>query len=158
MSNGRVARDFIEKTSTDLRTLFRTGEGWVPASCLLGVANLYDGIMTIERLRMRTPDTTLVGSGEADFAAGRLDMTIKADSAGSRIFALDMPICIAGDFKKTKRSACVGVASRGGSWRRRGTGTLSDPDAHRQQSLPGKLSPMPVAKALGLTIPPTLRL
>ena len=99
MTNGRVTRDFIEKASTDLRVLFRTSEGWVTASCLLGVIELRDGIATIAQLRMRTPDTTLVGSGEADLAAERLDMTIKADSAGSRIFALDVPLRIAGDFK-----------------------------------------------------------
>jgi hypothetical protein len=31
--------------------------------------------------------------------AGRFDMTIKADSAGSRIFALDVPLHIAGDLR-----------------------------------------------------------
>jgi AsmA family protein len=111
MSDGQVARDFIEKASTDLRALFRTGEGWVPASCLLGVVELRDGVATIVQLRMRTPDTTLVGSGEADLAAGRLDMTIKADSAGSKIFALDVPLHIAGAFATLSVRPAIGSPS-----------------------------------------------
>jgi uncharacterized protein involved in outer membrane biogenesis len=98
MRDGQIARDFIEKASTDLRVLFRTGEGWVAASCLLGVVNLRDGIATIAQLRLRTPDTTLVGSGMADLKTDRLDMTIHADSAGSSVFALNVPLHVAGKF------------------------------------------------------------
>jgi len=36
--------------------------------------DLRDGIATIAQLRMRTPDTTLVGSGAADLCGGALDM------------------------------------------------------------------------------------
>jgi AsmA family protein len=102
MSTGRIARAFIEKASTDLRAIFRTAEGWVPLSCALGIIDLRDGIATINRLRMRTPDTTLVGHGAADLLSNRLDVVIRAESARSRFFALDLPIRITGDFGKLK--------------------------------------------------------
>ena len=37
-----VARDLIERVSTDLRTLFRTREGMVQVTCLLGVVDLQE--------------------------------------------------------------------------------------------------------------------
>ncbi len=111
MSNGQVSRAFIEKASTDLRAIFRTSEGWVPALCLLGVVDLRDGIATIAQLRMRATDTTLVGSGEADLDAARLDVTIKAESAGSRVFALDVPLHIAGDFTRLSVRPAIGSPS-----------------------------------------------
>ena len=40
MTDGRVARDLVERASTDLRTLFRNGEGWTQVTCLLGIRAL----------------------------------------------------------------------------------------------------------------------
>jgi uncharacterized protein involved in outer membrane biogenesis len=35
MTDGDVARELLERVSTDLRTVFRAGEGRVPVTCLL---------------------------------------------------------------------------------------------------------------------------
>jgi uncharacterized protein involved in outer membrane biogenesis len=108
MSDGRVARALVEKASTDLRALFRTGEGWVPATCLLGSIDLRDGIASIAELRLRTPDATLIGTGTADLAASRLDLTLKAERARSSVFALDVPLRIAGDFTALSVRPAIG--------------------------------------------------
>ncbi len=36
MAGGSISRDAVEKTSTDLRQLFRTPKGMTPVTCLLG--------------------------------------------------------------------------------------------------------------------------
>jgi hypothetical protein len=96
MTGGRIARSLIEKASTDLHALFRTGEGTVALSCLLGVATVENGIATLSPLRLRTPDTTLVGGGTAGLATKRLDLTVKAEGAGPSLFALQVPLHASG--------------------------------------------------------------
>src|SRR5262249_44754254 len=54
MRQGRIARDLVEKASTDLKALFRNAEGTLPLACLLGVANLDHGIAKLAVLRFRT--------------------------------------------------------------------------------------------------------
>ncbi len=56
MAQGQVARDLVEKASTDLRTLFRKGEGVAQLSCLVGYVELENGRATIAPLRLRTPE------------------------------------------------------------------------------------------------------
>ncbi|MEJ0069078.1 MAG: AsmA family protein [Pseudomonadota bacterium] len=111
MRDGRVARDLIEKASTDLRTIFRKGEGSVPVTCLLGVVELQNGLATIAPLRLRTPDTTLIGGGSADLAAARLDLTIKAEGGSPSIFALQVPIRISGSLDKPSIAPAIGASA-----------------------------------------------
>jgi uncharacterized protein involved in outer membrane biogenesis len=98
MTGGRVSRDLIERASTDLRTLFRSGEGWMPVSCLLGIAVLRNGVATIAPLRLRTPETTLVGGGQVDLVTGKVDMTVKTEAGSTSLLALKLPLRISGDF------------------------------------------------------------
>jgi AsmA family protein len=98
MTGGRVARDLVERASTDLRTLFRTGEGWIPVSCLLGIATLRNGVATIAPLRLRTPETTLLGSGQIDLVTEKVDMVLKTEAGTTSLLALKLPLRITGDF------------------------------------------------------------
>ena len=100
MAEGRVARDLIERASTDLRSLFRTGEGWMPVTCLLGIVMLRNGTATIGPLRLRTPETTLVGFGWAELASKRLDLVIKPESGTTSLLALRLPLHVSGDFDR----------------------------------------------------------
>ena len=56
MTGGKVARQFLESASTDARQLFRKAAGYASVDCLLGVANLHNGIASISPLRLRTSD------------------------------------------------------------------------------------------------------
>ena len=99
VTEAHVARDLIERISTDLRTLFRTQEDMVQLTCLLGIVDLRDGIGTIWPLRLRTSDGTIVGQGRVDFLAQRLDLTIQSVAASTSFFALDVPVGISGEFR-----------------------------------------------------------
>ena len=99
VTEAHVARDLIERISTDLRTLFRTQEDMVQLTCLLGIVDLRDGIGTIWPLRLRTSDGTIVGQGHVDFLAQRLDLTIQSVAASTSFFALDVPVGISGEFR-----------------------------------------------------------
>jgi uncharacterized protein involved in outer membrane biogenesis len=98
MTRGSVSRDILEKASTDLRTLFRKGEGRSPIDCLLAVAVLRNGMMRIEPLTLRTPEADLFGNGSVDFKRRRMDVTVKSDPHSTGLFALDIPVQIAGPF------------------------------------------------------------
>ncbi len=99
VTEAHVARDLIERISTDLRTLFRTQEDMVQLTCLLGIVDLRNGIGQIWPLRLRTSDGTIVGQGEVDFLAQRLDLTIQSVAASTSFFALDVPVGISGELK-----------------------------------------------------------
>jgi uncharacterized protein YhdP len=111
MTGGRVTRDLLEKASTDLRSLFRKGEGAVPIACLLGVLTLRDGVATIAPLRLRTPDATLIGGGQIDLVRQRVDLTVKSQNEAS-VFALGVPLHVTGGFGKIGVAPAVG----GSAW------------------------------------------
>lgn len=96
MIDGRVSRDVVEKASTDLRTVFRKGEGMSKVKCLLGVATVKNGIAHISPLILRTPEATLTGGGSIDLLKNTVDLTIRSDPKSTGFFALDIPIRISG--------------------------------------------------------------
>jgi uncharacterized protein involved in outer membrane biogenesis len=98
MINGSIARDLMEKLSTDLLNLFRGGEGAVPVACLLSVADMRNGVAQISPIRLRSNAGTLIGRGQVDFLGRTLDITIQSESATTGFFALDIPIRISGSF------------------------------------------------------------
>jgi uncharacterized protein involved in outer membrane biogenesis len=132
MSGGRVTRELVEKASTDLRALFRKGEGAVPLACLLGVATLRDGIATIAPLRLRTPDATLVGGGQVDLVRRRVDLTVKSQREAS-IFALGVPLRVTGSLAKPDIAPTLGSSA---SW-------LDAPERNEPaRHLPSALQPL----------------
>lgn len=98
MVDGRIARDLIERASTDLRTLFRKGEGWAQLSCALGTVRLQDGMAMIATMRLRTPDTTLTGEGQVDLVNKSVDVTVQTESGATSLLALRLPLRVSGTF------------------------------------------------------------
>lgn len=96
MIDGQVSRDVVEKASTDLRTVFRKGEGMSKVKCLLGVAAVKNGVAQVSPLVLRTPEATLTGGGTIDLLKNTVDLTIRSDPKSTGFFALDIPIRIAG--------------------------------------------------------------
>ena len=98
MVQGSISRDLMEKLSSDMRNLFGNGQGSAPVACLLGIADLRNGVAAISPLKMRSTAGTLIGGGQVDFLGKRLDITIQTESASTGFFALDIPIRISGSF------------------------------------------------------------
>lgn len=111
MTGGRVTRAVLEKASTDLRALFRKGEGAVPIACLLGVVTLRDGIATVAPMRLRTPDASFIGGGQVDLVRQRVDLTVKSQNEAS-VFALGVPLHVTGGFGNIGVAPAVG----GSAW------------------------------------------
>jgi uncharacterized protein involved in outer membrane biogenesis len=96
MKQGRIARALIEAISTDLRSIFRRGEGWVEIDCLLGVMRLERGVGRIGPLTLQTPEAVVEGAGHLRVSPAYLDVTLKTDSETTGFFALDQPLRIHG--------------------------------------------------------------
>jgi uncharacterized protein involved in outer membrane biogenesis len=96
MREGKVSKDVLEKASTDLRTIFRKGEGMSRVDCLLGVATIKNGVATISPLTLHSPDARLEGDGTIDLKKRSIDLVIKSDAKSTGFFALDIPIHVTG--------------------------------------------------------------
>jgi uncharacterized protein involved in outer membrane biogenesis len=107
MTRGFVARDMLEHASTDLRALFRTGEGSAEVTCLFGLMTMQNGIGVIAPLKLRTPEANLSGHGALDFLHRQLDLTIKADASTS-VTALQIPLRISGDLGSLRVLPAIG--------------------------------------------------
>ena len=94
-----VARDLIERISTDLRTLFRTQEDMVQLTCLLGIVDLRNGIGTIWPLRLRTVRRDHRRPGAGGFSGSASRPHIQSVAASTSFFALDVPVEISGEFR-----------------------------------------------------------
>jgi uncharacterized protein involved in outer membrane biogenesis len=98
LARGSVSRDLMEKLSTNLLNLFRSGEGSTSVSCLLGIVDLRGGVAAISPLRLRSRAGTLIGGGQVDILDKRLDVTIQSEASTTGFFALNIPIRISGSF------------------------------------------------------------
>jgi len=98
LARGSVSRDLMEKLSTNLLNLFRSGEGSTSVSCLLGIVDVRGGVAAISPLRLRSRAGTLIGGGQVDILDKRLDITIQSEASTTGFFALNIPIRIYGSF------------------------------------------------------------
>lgn len=109
MNEGEIARDLLEKASTDLRAIFRKGEGMVAVSCLLGIGDLRDGVVTIAPLRLRTADVVLTGGGKIDLPADTVDIVVQSRGGGA--LALGVPIRMSGHLSAPVFGPMIGSVS-----------------------------------------------
>ena len=109
LRDGDVARSLIEKLSTDLRGLFRSKEGRVAITCMIGVLNLKDGIGVLSPLRLESKEAIVIGAGKIDLAKERIDLTVKTERDSTNFFALDIPIRISGPLDKIAVTPLAGT-------------------------------------------------
>ncbi len=102
MNQGRISRDLLERSATDLRSLFRKGKGSASVSCLLGVMRVENGIGLLDPLRLRSPDATVTAAGRVNLLAQSLDITLQSDAKSTGLFALDIPLRISGNWRKPR--------------------------------------------------------
>lgn len=106
--DGEIARGLIERLSTDLRSLFRSQEGTVPVSCLLGVVTVRNGLGILSPLRLESREAIAIGAGKIDLVNGKLDLTLKTERDSTNFFALDIPVRISGAFDRLSATPLVG--------------------------------------------------
>ncbi len=112
MVQGSISRDLMEKLSTDLRNLFGNGQGSVQVACMLGIADLRNGVAKISPLKLKSKAGTLIGGGQVDILGKRLDITIQSESDSTGFFALDIPIRISGSFANPSIDPQLGAGSK----------------------------------------------
>jgi uncharacterized protein involved in outer membrane biogenesis len=108
MRNGRISRDLLEKASTDLRNIFRKGEGTATISCLLAVMHLKDGQGRLAPVRLRSTAATLNAAGQVDFRNQTLDITLRSERDSTGFLALDLPLQLSGPWSRPKASLLKG--------------------------------------------------
>lgn len=111
MRQGKIARALLERATTDLRSLFRKGEGSAPINCLLGIVDLRNGLGKISPLRLQTNEASLIGGGQVDLLRDRLDLTVKSEASSTGFLALDVPFQISGDFATLSVRAAIGAST-----------------------------------------------
>ncbi len=99
MTEGRIARSALEAASTNILALFRDQDGTARIRCLLAGAELRDGRLLIQPLRLRATEGTISGGGSIDLARQRIDLLIGSESRSTGFFALDIPIRISGPLR-----------------------------------------------------------
>jgi uncharacterized protein involved in outer membrane biogenesis len=105
---GHVARDLVEKLSTDLRGLFRSGEGSAQLTCVLVVVDMRNGLGAVAPLRLRSPEIAMIGGGTINFVTSRLDLRVESLPRSTGFFALDSPLEITGTFDRPSVRMAVG--------------------------------------------------
>jgi len=98
MNQGVIAKNLLEKASTDLRALVRRNDGDVTLQCMIGIMTLRNGVGTINPLRLSAPQDRLTGIGQADFIHQSINIIMKSDAKTTGFFALDIPLRISGPF------------------------------------------------------------
>ena len=98
MQGGRIARDVIEKGSTDVRRLVRRPTGTTSVSCLLGVLDMRAGVGRVAPLRIRAGIGTISGAASIDLNREWVDLVIGSQSGTTGFFALDIPVRVNGPF------------------------------------------------------------
>ncbi len=96
MHSGAIERKIMEGASTDLRLLFRSSAGSAQIHCLLGILDLRDGVGRVAPLRIKTSEGTIAGAGTFDLRDNTIDVIVASESASTGLFALDLPMRIAG--------------------------------------------------------------
>jgi uncharacterized protein involved in outer membrane biogenesis len=109
MQGGSIQHKLVEQASTDLHLLFGKSEGSVRIACLLGVLDLHDGIGHLAPFRIRTADGTVAAAGTIDTRRDAIDLTVASEAASTGLFALDVPLHVAGPIANPHVSPAPGT-------------------------------------------------
>lgn len=98
MTGGSVSRQFLEHVSTDMRLLLRKAEGYASVRCLLTVASMHNGIISVAPLRLKTSEGNLFGGGQVDLRRDAINLALQSEGQSTQFLALDIPLHITGNF------------------------------------------------------------
>lgn len=111
MQRGRIARSLVEAASADLSAIFRNRGDSTALRCLLGIAEIRNGVVVLGPLTLRSDDGTIRGGGSIDLGRQHLDLVLRSDPKTTGFLALDIPLHLSGPLNnisaKPDRQAAV---------------------------------------------------
>jgi hypothetical protein len=96
MQQGRIARSLVEAASADLRAIFRDRGDSTALRCLLGIAEIRNGVVVLGPLTLRSDGGTIRGGGGIDLGRQHLDLVLRSDPKTTGFLALDIPLHLQG--------------------------------------------------------------
>lgn len=96
MQRGRIARSLVEAASADLSAIFRNRGDSTTLRCLLGIAEIRNGVVVLGPLTLRSDDGTIRGGGGIDLGRQHLDLVLRSDPKTTGFLALDIPLHLSG--------------------------------------------------------------
>jgi hypothetical protein len=111
MTGGQVARKLLEIISNDTRLLVRPAPGYAPVRCLLAVATMRDGVISLAPLRLKTGEGNLTGGGQIDLRRDAVNMLLRSEGQSTSFWALDTPLRITGSLSDPLALPSPGAAT-----------------------------------------------
>ncbi|MBJ7309255.1 AsmA family protein [Rugamonas sp. CCM 8940] len=112
VNQGTVSKLLLEELGLNIGNVLLAklaGDKQVKLNCMVSEFGVERGLMRTRRFVLDTEDSLLNVSGTVNLANERLDLTLKPDSRGLRVFSLRAPIYVHGSFKQPDFSIDKGV-------------------------------------------------
>ncbi len=112
INQGSVSKLLLEEMGLNIGNVVLAklfGDKQVKLNCMLTDFGVNNGLMHTRHFIVDTDDATLNVTGTVSLAQEKLDLTLKPDSKGLRIFSLRAPIYVRGTFKQPDVSLDKGV-------------------------------------------------
>ncbi|WGG48800.1 AsmA family protein [Rugamonas sp. DEMB1] len=112
VNQGTVSKLLLEELGLNIGNVVLAklvGDKQVKLNCMVSEFGVERGLMRTRRFVLDTEDSLLTVDGTVNLASERLDLKLKPDSRGLRVFSLRAPIYVHGTFKQPDFSIDKGV-------------------------------------------------
>jgi uncharacterized protein involved in outer membrane biogenesis len=112
INQGTISKLLLEEMGLNIGSVVVTrvfGDKQVKLNCMATDFAITDGVMHARSFIVDTEEALLNVSGTIDLAQERLDLTLKPDSRGLRVFSLRAPLYLRGSFEQPSVSVDKGV-------------------------------------------------
>lgn len=114
ISEGTFSKFILEAMGLNVGAVIAAklfGDNQVRLNCMASDFKVTDGLMEAQTFIIDTEDATIGVGGAVDLARERLNLTVRTDSKGIRIFSLRAPIYVKGTFKEPDVAVDKGVVA-----------------------------------------------
>jgi uncharacterized protein involved in outer membrane biogenesis len=112
INQGTVSKRLLEEMGLNIGNVVLShlaGDRQVKLNCMATDFGVTNGLMQTRTFIIDTDDAIVVVSGSINLAQEQLDLTIKPNSKGLRVFSLRAPLYVRGSFKQPRVSVDKGV-------------------------------------------------
>ena len=112
INQGSISKRLLEQMGLNIGNValtYLSGDKQVKLNCMATDFAVTNGVMQTRTFIVDTDDAVLDVSGNVNMAQEQLDLTIKPNSKGLRVFSLRAPLYVQGSFKDPKVSVDKGV-------------------------------------------------
>jgi uncharacterized protein involved in outer membrane biogenesis len=112
INQGTVSKRLLEEMGLNIGNVILShlaGDRQIKLNCMATDFGVTNGLMQTRSFIIDTDDAIIVVSGNIDMAQEQLDLTIKPNSKGLRVFSLRAPLYVRGSFKQPRVSVDKGV-------------------------------------------------